>query len=401
MKNVVITANKLNAIWHKVYIVGSYNVNILLQRESISDIDLAASATPDEIKKVLKVVGEIGIKYGTLLVMEWDETFEITTFRRDIWSLNQRWPNQVQYTRSLEEDAKRRDFTFNAIYFEPLEKLYVNPVWWIQDLEMRLIRFVWDIRQRLDEDILRILRYVRFKNKYWFEPAEPFYDTVISERIAELESISSYRIKQELDKILLDPNNVISLMNLRNYWFLKRFLLDGQDISSSDWDSVTGSIMLLNRSNCHDVDLYWTALLYRMLVNGMESNQVIISNILTQDFPFGKKSQNRILWLIENIPKVAHIGEMKLLAQYETILHPFFQDLALLYDGANLTDQLNGFPKLMDFRDRFLEKFKNVKLLTGGDIARDFPMLKWMEIRKRLDLENSGILEHADAAESK
>ena len=206
MQNIINISKKLKTLNKKLYIVWGFCRNKILWVDNIwGDIDLVTDATPDEMKKVLKIVGEVGKKYWTCIVSELSETFEITTFRKDIWTINNRKPASVIFTDSLEEDSKRRDFTCNAIYFDVENEVFIDPVWWIKDIKNNVIKFVWNVEERIEEDALRVLRFVRFKNKYWFNLSTEGFSSldILKKKSSLLKNISVERILQELDKILL------------------------------------------------------------------------------------------------------------------------------------------------------------------------------------------------------
>ncbi len=422
MKNVEIIAEKLASIWHKIYVVGSYNVHTILKKNFWSDVDLTTPARPEEIRKVLKVVWEIWAKYGTLIVREWWELYEITSFRKDIWSINHRKPKEVIYTTSLEKDAKRRDFTFNAIYYNPLEKTYTDPVWGISDLEKWLIRFVWNPGKRLDEDILRLLRYIRLKNKYGLSPAESSYKQFITSRIPELHNISLDRIKQEFDKMLVDKTNISSLEDLKKYWFFREFLPQIDNLSLSPgwkimhkewnvWIHTLMSLQELNHLKCNDSDIYWTTILHDIgkystysfddLGNihyfwHEEIGLKIFTDYVVKQLPFSKKSQSKIKWLIKNHIRIGNIENMKKNKSYELMSHPYFEDLITLCIVDNLgknPPNKECWPRLQSMYSEFQTKLKNVKLLTWDDIMKLYPELKWKYIGLKLKTENNKILE--------
>lgn len=138
--------------------------------------------------------------------------------------MNRRRPEEVIFTDSLEEDASRRDFTFNAIYFDPLREEYTDPTGGIADLDKGLIRFIGDANERINEDALRILRFIRLKHAYGLTNAEEHYDELLAERMSDLKEISKERIKQELDKVLLLKHNVEALEDLKRLGFFKHII---------------------------------------------------------------------------------------------------------------------------------------------------------------------------------
>ena len=115
MKDLENINKKLIKINKKAYIVWWYTREKVLNWNYSWDIDLATDATPDEMKNIFNIYKEVWKKYWTMIIKEWKETYEITTFRKDIWILDNRKPVSVEFTDILELDSKRRDFTFNAI----------------------------------------------------------------------------------------------------------------------------------------------------------------------------------------------------------------------------------------------------------------------------------------------
>lgn len=177
--------------------------------------------------ETLQVHGEVGRKYGTFIVREGQYTGEITSFRKDIGSVNFRRPTHVEFTPHLEEDALRRDFTFNAIYYDVLADTFIDPTGGREDLKQKKIRFVGSIENRLDEDLLRILRYVRLKNKYHLQPADGKCGEIIRSRMGELKNIARERVKQELDRMIFDHynhSNTNALRDLKDFGFFRIFI---------------------------------------------------------------------------------------------------------------------------------------------------------------------------------
>ena len=146
--------------------VGGCVRNSLLQKEN-TDIDLATVKKPQEVMNLLKNanirVVDTGIKYGTVTAVIDGQAFEITTLRRDL-KCDGRYA-EVEFTDDWEEDASRRDFTINAMSCDLDGKLY-DYFSGKEDLAAGLVRFVGDANERVEEDVLRILRFFRF-NAYF------------------------------------------------------------------------------------------------------------------------------------------------------------------------------------------------------------------------------------------
>jgi tRNA nucleotidyltransferase (CCA-adding enzyme) len=257
-KNLKSISKKLQTIWKSVYIVGWWcRENILWNKNYNWDIDLTTDALPFEIEKVLNVIKEVGKKYWTLIIKEWNEVFEITTFRSDIWILNNRKPVKVVFSNNLDLDSKRRDFTLNSIYYDIKNELFIDPENGINDIKNHVIRFVWDIKDRVEEDALRILRFVRIKNKYDFKIANENYFEILKNNVKLLKNISIERIKDEFDKILLLENNINALNDLKNIWFFKEIIPEIDNLAKTpwwpkhhlEWDVWTHTLMTIDQLN--------------------------------------------------------------------------------------------------------------------------------------------------------
>ena len=188
---------------YKLKLVGGC-VRKLITEEKIDDMDIAINIEPEKIKKVfveqkIKFV-ETGIKYGTITALINDFKFEITSLRKDL-STDGRHA-KVEFTSNWEQDAQRRDFTINAIYSDISGEVY-DPLNGIEDLKNGIIKFIGDPNQRIQEDYLRILRYLRFYTQY---NKNKFHDEItikaIKRNLDGLVKISKERILDELFKMM-------------------------------------------------------------------------------------------------------------------------------------------------------------------------------------------------------
>ncbi len=167
-----------------------------------SDWDVTTSAAPDEIKKVFENcrVIETGIKHGTVSVIIDDELIEITTMRVDGDYTDNRHPDSVSFTKDILKDLSRRDFTVNAMAYNPKVGL-VDPFGGIRDIDNRIIRCVGVADKRFSEDALRIMRAVRFSSTLDFDIEESTAESIIKNK-ALLNNVASERIRVELLKLL-------------------------------------------------------------------------------------------------------------------------------------------------------------------------------------------------------
>ena len=195
---------------NKLMFVGGC-VRKLLKKELVNDIDIATNLSPDELKNILRENNinfiETGITHGTITVVINKIKFEITTLRKDV-STDGRHAN-VEFISDWEEDAKRRDFTINAIYSDLKGEIY-DPLGGLKDLENKIVKFIGDPNERIREDYLRILRYFRFYTQYNNHQHDIKIVQAIKKGLNGIRKISKERILDEFSKIL----------NLKNFYEL-------------------------------------------------------------------------------------------------------------------------------------------------------------------------------------
>ncbi len=170
------------------------------------DYDIATSAHPAEIARLFPRAEPIGAHFGVMMVRRGGHSFEIATFREDGAYLDGRHPSSVVFS-TAEADARRRDFTVNGMFYDPVGERVVDYVGGSEDLAAGRIRAIGEPRDRFREDYLRLLRAVRFAVALGFE-IEPATWQAIRETAPRIVEISPERIREELDRIWLSPNRV-------------------------------------------------------------------------------------------------------------------------------------------------------------------------------------------------
>jgi tRNA nucleotidyltransferase (CCA-adding enzyme) len=164
------------------------------------DWDLATSATPPQVRRLFKRTIPVGIEFGTIGVLDRDgRMHEVTTFRRDVRTDGRH--AVVEFGASLEEDLARRDFTINAIAFDPLARVLRDPFDGRLDLTRRVVKAVGVAEERMREDRLRALRAIRFAARFDFALDPATWDAIVASA-PYLTRLSPERVKQELDKTL-------------------------------------------------------------------------------------------------------------------------------------------------------------------------------------------------------
>jgi poly(A) polymerase len=194
---------KLQHAGHVAYFAGGCVRDRLMGREP-KDFDVATSAHPVEVLNLFPRGQQVGAAFGVILVKRGKAQVEVATFRSDGQYSDGRRPDSVTFT-TAEKDASRRDFTCNAIFFDPIADTHFDFVGGKADIEAKLLRAVGDPAQRFAEDHLRMMRAVRFAAKLGFE-IEPATFAAIKEHGRKISSISKERVGEELRMMLEHPS---------------------------------------------------------------------------------------------------------------------------------------------------------------------------------------------------
>ena len=223
------------------------------------DYDVASDAPPEEVRKLFgrRRTLAIGQAFGVITVLGPREAgqIEIAAFRQDGDYSDGRHPDEVIFG-GPEEDAARRDFTINGLFFDPLEKRVIDYVQGQDDLQKRLVRAIGDPHQRIEEDKLRMLRAVRFASVFEFAiEAETL--AAIRQRAQEIHVVSGERIAAELRKMLAPSTRAVALRLLKAADLL-RFILPEADLAGPQYEET---LRILESLPVDSFPLAWAALL--------------------------------------------------------------------------------------------------------------------------------------------
>lgn len=216
---------------YDIFFVGGCVRNVVLG-EVASDIDMSTNARPETVMKLAKDAGlktiPTGIDHGTVTVISSGTPFEITTFRRDVETDGRR--AVVAFSNDIIDDARRRDFTMNALYARP-DGSIVDPLGGIQDVLDRQVRFIEDADQRIREDYLRTLRFFRFSA--WYGAIDQGFDpdalNAISSNLDGLETLSAERVGMEMVKLLYATDPAVAVAVMRQTGVLNAVLQGADD----------------------------------------------------------------------------------------------------------------------------------------------------------------------------
>ena len=196
---------RLRAAGHEALFAGGCVRDRLLGKEA-HDIDIATSARPEEIQKLFPRTVAVGAQFGVIVVLEDGGEFQVATFRSDGAYRDGRHPESVAFT-NAEGDARRRDFTVNGLFFDPLTRQILDFVGGESDLRAGILRSIGDPHARFAEDKLRLIRCVRFAASLGFEIEAETWRALV-ERAPEITAVSAERIRDELVKIFTHPSRV-------------------------------------------------------------------------------------------------------------------------------------------------------------------------------------------------
>ncbi len=219
--DVVGLCRALQQAGHPSFVVGGAVRDVLLGRQARGgDFDVATAARPEEVQRLFgrRRTLPIGIKHGTVTVVlgagEGRREVEVTTFRGEGAYADGRRPDSVEFLQSIEEDLARRDFTVNALAYDPVARALVDPHGGLADLEARLIRAVGDPAARFGEDGLRCMRAVRFAATLEMS-LDPATKAAIPGALPTFRKVSAERVRDELCKLLLAPRPSLGLELMR------------------------------------------------------------------------------------------------------------------------------------------------------------------------------------------
>lgn len=204
---------------HEVYMVGGCVRDSVLGRKP-HDYDICTSATPDEILQAFpyEEIIPTGLQHGTVTILINKEPFEVTTYRIDGDYSDNRRPDNVTFTKNLVEDLRRRDFTINAMAYNPKTGL-IDPFNGMEDIKYKKIRCVGSAEDRFNEDALRILRAIRFEAQLNFAGLpETMFE--IERQYERLKNISIERINSEFCKIVASKQFCVELVLYPNIFSL-------------------------------------------------------------------------------------------------------------------------------------------------------------------------------------
>jgi poly(A) polymerase len=220
-KTALSIASRLKEKGFVAYFAGGCVRDFLMSAEP-QDFDIATTARPEDVERLFPRTVSVGKQFGVMLVIEGEKPYEVATFRREGGYFDGRHPSQVEFT-VPREDAIRRDFTVNGLFYDPFERKVLDYVDGQADLKRRVIRAIGDPQKRFEEDKLRLLRAVRFASSLQFE-IEPGTWKAIQAMAPQINQVSPERIRDEIIKILTRPHAADGFRMLSESGLMKEIL---------------------------------------------------------------------------------------------------------------------------------------------------------------------------------
>lgn len=194
------------------YFAGGWVRDFVMGHPS-SDIDIATNAPPAKILDLFPRTILVGLAFGVVIVVIEGHQFEVSTFRRDIGYEDGRKPNQIEMS-NPEEDAVRRDFTINGMFYDPLEERIIDYVGGLEDIERGVIKAIGNPDERFVEDRLRMIRAVRFASRFGFTIDKDTEVGIMMSADTLFPAVAKERIWQEFTKMASYPNFETAILEL-------------------------------------------------------------------------------------------------------------------------------------------------------------------------------------------
>jgi len=331
------------------------------------DYDVATSATPSEIRRLFgyRRTLAVGSAFGVITILGPRDAGHIdaATFRRDAAYSDGRHPDSVHFS-TAREDASRRDFTINGLFYDPIGQQVIDFVGGREDLRRRVVRAIGDPYARIEEDKLRMLRAVRFSARFDFA-IEPDTLAAIRRMAAEISVVSPERIAVEMQHVLVDPSRALGIRLLLETGLAAVILPEIVPADESQQRQLERTLEVLRRLQQPGFPLALAALLLDR-VDGEGAAAI------ARRWRLSNHQTARTGWLVEHHPDLDRARSMRWSALQPILIADGIEDLLALGEAVALAG--SGDTAAIAWCQSLLERPREVldppPLLTGDDLIR-------------------------------
>ena len=342
------------------------------------DYDVATIATPEQVQELFgrRRTLPIGAAFGVICVVgpKGAGQIEVATFRQDLGYTDGRRPDAVAYC-SAKEDALRRDFTINGLFYDPTQEQIIDFVDGQKDLAARLVRAIGDPAHRFEEDKLRMLRAVRFASTFDFT-LDPATADVIRRMASEVTVVSAERIAVEMEKMLVHPNRTVALRLLRETKLLDVVLPELTTFLETHPDRLEPTLTILSQlkpievepTNGEDRSAMATAMA-TLLREAVDAETIAR---IGRRWKLTNRVINRAAWLLKHQEMIRSATSLRWSELQPILIEPGIADLLCMADAvATVEPDLQ--PAIAHCRERLAlppEELNPTPLLDGNDLLR-------------------------------
>lgn len=383
---------RLQQAGHTAYFAGGC-VRDFLRGKPPADYDIATSAPPEIVQQLFRKTIAIGAHFGVICVLENNMKFEVATFRSDGIYVDGRRPLTVNYS-TPQQDAERRDFTINGLFFDPAKNEIIDFVGGQKDLAAGILRAIGEPAARFHEDRLRMLRAVRFSVTLEFEIEEKTA-LAISETAHEIRNVSAERIREELFRIFLSPNRVSGFDLLDSTGLMREILPEINALKGCEQPPQfhpEGDVFVHTRKMLEllpaqvSLPLVFSVLFHdigkpptfsldpaedRIRFNGHDKVGAEMTLKIMQRLRFSREETDAIVEAVDQHMGFKDVQQMRVAKLKRFIARPHFDDELALHkvDCASSHGMLDNYDFLLAKREEFAnEPIIPPPLITGRDL---------------------------------
>ncbi|HJO94114.1 MAG TPA: CCA tRNA nucleotidyltransferase [Victivallales bacterium] len=384
---------KLQNNGYETFIVGG-SVRDKLLGYQVKDIDIVTSAQPHIINELFKKTYNIGAAFGIVNIIENKYSFEVATFRKESDYEDGRHPTKIEYTESPELDAMRRDFTINALYYDPINNKIIDFHNGIDDIKKGILRTIGPAEKRFKEDYLRILRAIRFSLRFDIKIDQEILE-VIPNLANSLNKLSKERVRDELCKIFTGPAPDKAFQLLYDTGIMDAILPELSNLKGvtqpkayhPEGDVFEHTKIMLSKMAMPSLELAWAILLHdigkpdtlEIGSNGIERfyfhanhGKNIAKKILIK-YKLPKKTIDRVSYAVKNHMRFGVVHEMRVSKYIALMAEPTFPLELELHRIDCLSSHMNV-ENFIFLIDKLIEQKGETKLppplITGNDLIK-------------------------------